>query len=400
METVDPAGPVINELKGAVAELFGLCPADLPDVASTVTVVELVKLTSVLDAATAAFVGPWDANGSWADDGSRTPAARLARDTGVSHGSAKGLLCRARALRTMPATRNAFQAGELSTDRVDVLVGANAPARAALFAESENDRVADAMNLESFKDFVRVTRYWCDAADAASDNGDPEEQANRQHTNRHLDVAATLGGTLDIKGLLAPVEGEIFRQELARLEQDLFTTDWAKCRNEHGENATADLLARTATQRRADALVIMATRSARGDNGLVPARPLFSVLVDYPTFTGAVREFFNGTVVSPGQIAHWLTEADIERIVFSGPSRVIDIGAKTRCFTGATRRAIEIRDRHCTFPGCNTEATWCHTDHIIEHTNGGPTTQTNGRLLCPTHNRQRPGQQPTGTDPP
>ena len=64
-----------------------------------------------------------------------------------------------------------------------------------------------------------------------------------------------------------------------------------------------------------------------------------------------------------------------------------------------TRRAIEIRDRCCTFPGCNIDVEWCQVDHIIEFTDGGPTTQDNGRLLCPTHNRQRPGRRTTPAHP-
>ena len=75
-----------------------------------------------------------------------------------------------------------------------------------------------------------------------------------------------------------------------------------------------------------------------------PARPLITVVVDHQSLTGPIRELFNRTVLTPGQIAGLLTEADIERAVFNGPSRVLDLGARQRLFTGATRRAIEIRD--------------------------------------------------------
>lgn len=84
-------------------------------------------------------------------------------------------------------------------------------------------------------------------------------------------------------------------------------------------------------------------------------------------------------------------DLDVERIVFDGPSRVIDVGVRTRVFTGGLRRAVEVRDRHCAFPGCEIPEQ-CQVDHIIEWANGGPTSQENGRLLCPAHNRQRPGR--------
>ena len=43
-------------------------------------------------------------------------------------------------------------------------------------------------------------------------------------------------------------------------------------------------------------------------------------------------------------LAGWLTEAMIERVVFDGPDRVQAVGHQ-RAFTGALRRAIEVRDR-------------------------------------------------------
>jgi 5-methylcytosine-specific restriction endonuclease McrA len=78
----------------------------------------------------------------------------------------------------------------------------------------------------------------------------------------------------------------------------------------------------------------------------------------------------------------------IERVVFDGPSRVIDLG-HARTFTGAVRRAVELRDRHCTFPGCHAPAARCEVDHIVPHAFGGPTSQANGRLGCRPDHRHR-----------
>lgn len=57
-------------------------------------------------------------------------------------------------------------------------------------------------------------------------------------------------------------DGLEFLTELARLEQVEFDKDWADARNRLGDTATAADLARTPRQRRADALVIMAQRTA------------------------------------------------------------------------------------------------------------------------------------------
>ena len=68
-------------------------------------------------------------------------------------------------------------------------------------------------------------------------------------------------------------------------------------------------------------------------------------------------------------------------------ARVIDVGEQRRFFTGALRRAIEVRDRHCRDETCDVEAGLCECDHVVPWSEGGPTTQQNGRLACPFHNR-------------
>ena len=122
-------------------------------------------------------------------------------------------------------------------------------------------------------------------------------------------------------------------------------------------------LERTPAQRRADALVEMATRARTAPaDGRRPA-PLFTVVVGLETFVGPILELFNRTVLTPGTAARYLTEADVERIVFDGPSRVLDVGAQRRFFRGALRRAIEVRDRTCFHPSCD-EVPAATRDHL------------------------------------
>jgi len=104
---------------------------------------------------------------------------------------------------------------------------------------------------------------------------------------------------------------------------------------------------------------------------------------------GRVCELAGGTVVTPGSLVPWLDDADIERVVFDGPSRVVDVGVRQRLFTGALRRAIEVRDRVCYHDYCDIRAPRCQVDHRVPYAVGGPTTQTNGRLACSYHNRNR-----------
>ncbi len=130
----------------------------------------------------------------------------------------------------------------------------------------------------------------------------------------------------------------------------------------------------------------MAQRSATTPAGGRPPRPLFSVLVGDAAFT-ELCELANGTVITPRQLAPWLDAAELETILFDGPSTVLSVSHR-RAFAGAVRRAVEVRDRHCQHPaGCDVPANKCDVDHIVPHSRGGETSQFNGRLECATHNR-------------
>jgi hypothetical protein len=142
----------------------------------------------------------------------------------------------------------------------------------------------------------------------------------------------------------------------------------------------------------------MATRARTAPaDGRRPA-PLFSILVGFETFAGRVCELAGGAAVTPGSLVPWLDEAYIERVVFASPSRVVDVGAQRRLFDGATRRAVEVRDRgRCFDPACDSTDD-LQVDHIQPWSAGGPTIQANGRLACGHHNRNR-NRPPPGPGP-
>jgi hypothetical protein len=121
------------------------------------------------------------------------------------------------------------------------------------------------------------------------------------------------------------------------------------------------------------------------------------VLVDCETLAGRICELANGTVITPGQLVTWLDRAEVERAVFTPDGRV-EVGQRERLFTGATRRAVQIRDhlthQGCAHPYCEERPDRCQVDHIIPYADGGPTTQANGRLLCGYHNRLREQRPP------
>jgi hypothetical protein len=143
----------------------------------------------------------------------------------------------------------------------------------------------------------------------------------------------------------------------------------------------------------------MAVRSMTAPaDGQRPA-PLLTVMVDYPTLAGRVCQLAgSGTVIAPGDITALLGQDDtlIERVVFDGPNRVRDISS-SRTFRGTLRRALEITHPRCDHPTCHVPAKHCQGDHIVPWSEGGETSQDNGRMGCGFHNRlwyRRPDLRP------
>ncbi|MDT8369380.1 MAG: HNH endonuclease signature motif containing protein, partial [Longimicrobiales bacterium] len=60
-------------------------------------------------------------------------------------------------------------------------------------------------------------------------------------------------------------------------------------------------------------------------------------------------------------------------------------GRRTRTVSPALRRALELRDRGCRFPGCACRFTDAH--HIVHWADGGRTDLQNLVLLCRRHHR-------------
>ncbi len=238
---------------------------------------------------------------------------------------------------------------------------------------------------ESFNGFLRGLKYWRYENDPDFGDG----SAARIHSRRQLFAKKRINGMLAGHFDLDPLGGEIWLGELLRVEHQLFEADWAEARDRLGEDPTVSDLARTAAQRRADAMVEMAKRSAAMPADAQKPAPLFSVFVGWETFHGMLCRLGRGDAVEPGALAPWLEEAWIERVVFDGPWRVIDVGAQRRFFTGATRRAVELRDQECFHDFCEVPAVDAQIDHIVPAAFGGPTIQENGRVACGPHNRAR-----------
>ena len=303
--------------------------------------VGLMGAGSKLDAVTAGVAVRVEASRVWAEDGSKSASVWLGRAAGRDRAEMKGLFGRARALRDMPATQAAHEAGVLSARHVRWLAKAQRMNSDA-FEGDEAWLVAQAQGLR-FDDWVKVIAYWCQCA--APD--EVEDQARARYEARRARLTRGLDGTGHLEVDLDPVSHAVFAEALARIEQELWQADWASARDRLGEEATKADLVRSDAQRRHDALVEMAKRSAATPPGARKPLPLITVHVDHETLVGRICELSTGQVITPGEVVPLLCAAELERAVFDTPSRLVDLGEQQRFFVGGTRRAVEICQPRC-----------------------------------------------------
>jgi hypothetical protein len=394
MATAADAHAVLVAAGDALADLADLDLDALTGEELTDAVLALQRMRGSLEAAEARMLSRWDAARVWQVDGAKTGAAWLIRRQRLPIQVARQRIRHARALRTLPAVEDAWAKGEIDRSHLVTLLGARTPRTKDAFAR-DHEMLLDAARTVAFDDFKRHCDRWA----AIVDLDGAEQGADADRAAREVYLSRSYGGMWFGRMTLDPVSGDIVNTTLSMIERELFDADWAAAKEFLGREPLVTDLARTPSQRRADALVEMATRARTAPpDGRRPA-PLFTVVVDYPTLAGPVLELFNRTVLTPATAARHLLEADVERIVFDGRSRVLDVGRRRRFFRGALRRAIEVRDRTCGHPYCDEVPERPEIDHIHEAAKGGETTQENAELRCGFHNRLRNTQPDPDDDP-
>ncbi|NUU16589.1 DUF222 domain-containing protein, partial [Cellulomonas humilata] len=247
-----------------------------------------------------------------------------------------------------------------------------------------------------------------------------------QRARRFLHLSDQADGT-HLRGLLDRVAGHRLRLALEATGERPGTTTHAA--DSPGEASTGSdgmvLEERTADQARADALDVIAGRilalPTTASGAAVP--PQISLLMTEDTFAAlrshAARRrptstdpattdpartvadptsalagvpavtLEDGTPVTASEVAKILCDCEITRIVMDAADQPINLGRSVRLYTGAHRRAIIARDRHCTFPGCDRHARWSQIHHITWwDRDNGDTSIDNGVLLCSFHHHQ------------
>ena len=378
---------------GTLAEAIdGLQDATPDELSDPETVLGLYRQLSRLEALVAGAAAAFDTSREWSVDGARSAGGWLAVKTHLARSQVDGHLLLGRAVRDLPHTKDAFRSGSIGACHVRVLSGLRNERTEQLLARDEEMLVGHARTLR-FGQFCRAAAYWKMRADPDGTEEDDDSRRDR----RDVYLVESFQGMYLGRITLDPINGAIVHAELERRERALFEEDWAEAKERLGRDPAHHELRRTSAQLCADALVEMAIRSSSADAAGRRPAPLFSVLVGYESLHGAICELASGQVLSPRTLLPWLSEAYFERVVFAPGARV-EVSETARVFTGATRRAIELRDRECYHPLCDVTARRCQVDHIVPFAVGGLTTQENGRLACGFHNRARNPRPPPMPD--
>ncbi|TWE12746.1 HNH endonuclease signature motif containing protein [Rudaeicoccus suwonensis] len=147
---------------------------------------------------------------------------------------------------------------------------------------------------------------------------------------------------------------------------------------------------RSPGKRRLDALLELITHATRDlDTSMSPMSGTAKVAVLLPleglTEGRGHAITSSGDVIDPASARRLACDADLISVVLGATSEPLDVGRQKRLVTAGLRTAVIVRDRHCTFPGCDRPPAWCEVHHIIPWWAGGGTSLTNSALVCARH---------------
>ncbi len=217
--------------------------------------------------------------------------------------------------------------------------------------------------------------YLCNHYRHSADRKGYEAEQADMVENRKLWISTGEDGAIWINGVFDPVGGATIRTAYESL---------ARRSGKHDD--------RSREKRLADAAVDLATYAL--DSGLTPQQgsqrthlqvtTSLETLLGVPGAPGADVEF-SPLPISSKTVERLACDASVTRIVLDSKSVVIDVGRAKRTISGPARKALNVRDRGCTWPGCDRPASWTSAHHIRHWFHGGTNDPTNLTLLCYRH---------------
>lgn len=205
---------------------------------------------------------------------------------------------------------------------------------------------------------------------------DLDRDQERAQRGRALFKVAGAAGLAEYRWLLEPEAAAIVDAAIAGLSAP-----------QPSDDGTPD--PRPAARRRADALLDLVTRAVGCADDALPRteKTQLMVLVNWDDLRQATGSgtTLTGEVLAPGVVRRLSCDAKITPVVLGGPSEPLDVGRAQRLFSPAQRKALWLRDRGCTFPGCTMPPQWTDAHHVRHWVQGGSTDLLNAALLCQRH---------------
>lgn len=359
-----------NLLRASVEALAAEDIDGLSDHALGDDLIDLRRQIDRLEAEFARRLFRFDRCRGYAAEGAPSVVSWLRHTCRLAASTASHLTEVARRLPDLPLTQAALRSEEIGFQHAAVIARSAGEVGTDVVVEMEPTLVEAAKKLDPGR-LRLVTRHLRHCVDPDGALG----AANADHERRWLQINQTFGGVFAIDGLLDAEGGALLRTAIDALAMP-----------HPGEM-------RTAAQRRADALVELATRQLQG--GELPSssgqRPHLTVTVSEETLArepGAPGgdERWAGAV--PAEMVRRLAcDAVVTRVTLSRTGQPLDVGRATRTIPPALRRALELRDRTCRFPGCDRLPQWTDAHHLRHWADGGETRLDNLVLLCRHHHR-------------
>jgi hypothetical protein len=303
-----------------------------------------------------------DLRRAWIEDDCRDLAHWVALRLGISMWKSRRFINCAWKLEDLPAIADAFEDGDLSTDKVIELTRIATP--------------QDETKLLSWAKRVAVATIR-DRADCAARIDDAEMK--RADRDRSLKWWLDYGDTrMSLYGSFPVADGIAITTAIDRLADKMAVSP-----ADDGDDNDPDS---TIEARRADALTRLAATVISDD-----ADSDRATVVVHAELSDLISGEGNATIDShiplhPAVRDRMLCDCRLQPVLHDDNGLVIGIGKTSRMIPRWLRRQVEHRDHHrCTFPGCGSKA-FTQAHHVVPWPEG-PTDIDNLTLLCWIHHK-------------
>ena len=341
---------------------------------------------------------------------------------------------RARLFNQHPEIADVFGDSRIAVGQVDVMASAQQHPRAGdQFADFAGLFLGQAERLEH-DDFADAIKHFVVQADQDGSYADQKFHEDQRNASVRVDDGAVRVHASGGDPLRSVEMKEIFDRAVA-VEAD---KDFETRRAEHGDDALAHPMPRSADQRRFDAIYAIFVASVVAPaNGKRP-QPLVNIVIDPTTSLEVLAKYglidltdldltdndltdndltdndltdndlakvdptsrrcatSTGVAVHPDVALQAMFAGSVRRVMVDAHDVVINMGRTQRLFTGKARQAAQLLAVRCGFRGCDVAAEFCDVDHVNPWVDGGETDQANSMPLCGSHDRRKHSEQLRG----